>query len=153
MGRITPCLFCEIANQRVSAAIVYEAEHLLAFLDVCPIRKGHVQIIPRQHFGFFEELPAKLASEIVAAGQLIARAQKSLYQVERAAFLFSGGDIAHVHAHVVPMHEKTDITSRQYIAEKSLTFVPAPRATSTELMTVADELRSAMSQLVENTDT
>ncbi|WP_105416450.1 HIT family protein [Neorhizobium sp. T25_27] len=146
MERITPCLFCEIANQRVSATIVYETEHLLAFLDIFPIRKGHVQIIPRQHFGYFEELPINLASEIVAAGQLIARAQKRLYAVERTAFLFSGGDIPHVHAHVVPMHDKTDITSRRYIAEESLTFVPAPRATKAELTDVASELKSAMNQ-------
>ena len=144
--RLTSCLFCEIANGPVSSAVVFENDNVLAFLDVFPIRKGHVQIIPRQHFGFFEELPEKLAGEIVAAGQLIARAQKSLYQVERVAFLFSGGDIAHVHAHVVPMHEKTDITSRQYIAEGSLTFVAAPRAANTELTTVASELRSATRQ-------
>jgi histidine triad (HIT) family protein len=31
------------------------------------------------------------------------------------AFLFTGGDIAHAHAHVVPMHENTDITSARYI--------------------------------------
>jgi histidine triad (HIT) family protein len=146
MGRINSCLFCEIAHRRVSSTSVFENENVLAFLDIFPIRKGHVQIIPRQHFGSFEELPAKLAGEIVAAGQLIARAQKSLYKVERAAFLFSGGDIEHVHAHVVPMHEKTDITSRQYIAERSLTFAPAPRISDTELADVASELRSAISR-------
>ena len=40
---------------------------------------------------------------------------KEVYQVERVAFLFTGGDVPHVHAHVVPMHEKTDITSARYI--------------------------------------
>jgi hypothetical protein len=54
---------------------------------------------------------------------------KALYGVPRVAFLFTGGD--HAHAHVVPMHEKTDITSQRYIAEEKLTFaacrVPLPK--------------------------
>jgi histidine triad (HIT) family protein len=40
---------------------------------------------------------------------------KEVYGVERVAFLFTGGDVAHVHAHVVPMHHKTDVTSARYI--------------------------------------
>ena len=42
------------------------------------------------------------------------------------AFLFTGGDVAHAHAHVVPMHEKTGITSRRCFAERELAGV-APR--------------------------
>ena len=37
------------------------------------------------------------------------------------------GDIPHAHAHVVPMVEKTDITSRAYVDDETVTFRPAPR--------------------------
>lgn len=146
MEHINSCLFCGIGQDRIPSTKVFENDDVLAFLDLFPIRKGHVQIIPRQHFAFFDELPTNLLNEIVAVGQLIARAQKSLYKIKRAAFLFSGGDVAHVHAHVVPLHEKTDITSRQYIAEKSLTFGSPPQATTIELAAVAKEIRSALPQ-------
>jgi histidine triad (HIT) family protein len=138
------CLFCEMARGRGGATVVHESDRLMAFLDICPIRRGHVQIIPRQHFTCFDDLPAPLAGEIVALGQKIARAQKRLYQVERAAFLFTGGDIGHAHAHVVPMVEKTDITSRRYIREESLTFVSTPRASAEELGAVSLELKAAL---------
>jgi histidine triad (HIT) family protein len=74
---------------------------------------------------------------------------KALYSLPRVAFLFSGGDHAHAHAHVVPMHEKTDITSRRYIAEETLTFRGLARAPSEELAATAARLRSRLCILQE----
>lgn len=138
------CLFCNIGRGRIGPSIVFENDRLLAFLDISPIRRGHVQIIPRAHFGYFEDLPEELAGEIVILGQRIARAQKRLYGVDRVGFLFTGSDISHAHAHVVPMVEKTDITSRRYIKEEDLTFVAIPRVSAEELANVAKELVEAM---------
>lgn len=87
----------------------------MAFFDNAPIRRGHVQIIPKKHFETFELLPPTLAAEIFTLAQNIAKRMKEVYSVERVAFLYSGGDVSHAHAHVVPMHEKTDITSFRYI--------------------------------------
>ena len=143
-GKVSSCLFCGIAHKQISCISVFESTELIAFLDTAPIRRGHVQIIPRDHFDYFDDLPADLAGEIIRIGQKIARALKKLYGVDRVAFLFSGGDIPHAHAHVVPMHEKTDITSRLYIAEDVLTFRPTPKASLEELEAVAGELRSTM---------
>jgi len=140
----SPCLFCDIAQGRIGATVVLESDRLLAFLDIHPIRRGHVQIIPREHFICFDDLPTDVASEIVAVGQAIARVQKRLYKVDRVAFLFTGGDVAHAHAHVVPMVEKTDITSRRYIQEATLTFASTPRVSERDLEAVAAELRDAL---------
>ena len=92
----------------------------------------------------FDELPAELAARILHLGQRIAGAQKRRYGVERAAFFFTGGDFPHVHAHVVPMVEKTDVTSRRYIAEESLTFRALPREAPEALAATAAELRELL---------
>lgn len=42
------CPFCRIALRRVPAEVVYEDDLLLAFLDIAPIRPGHMQIIDRR---------------------------------------------------------------------------------------------------------
>jgi histidine triad (HIT) family protein len=139
-----PCLFCEVAKGRIRPNVVFENDRLLAFLDIGPIRRGHVQIIPREHFAHFDDLPGDLASEVMALGQKIARAQKRLYGVKRVAFLFTGGDVPHAHAHVVPMVENTDITSRRYIKEETLTFASLPNPGAEELESVAAELKSAL---------
>jgi len=141
-----PCLFCAIAAGRVPAHIVLESPRILAFLDIAPIRPGHAQIITRDHYPYFDNLPPALAAEIIEAGQRLARVLKQQQGVKRVSFLFTGGDIAHVHAHVVPMVAPTDITSRRYIAEEKLTFRAMPRLSDEELAASADALRLALAQ-------
>jgi histidine triad (HIT) family protein len=141
---LTDCIFCQIANARKSAAIVYEDDSIVAFLDVSPIRVGHTQIVPRVHYPYFEDLPYETAANVLALGQRLARGMKALYHVPRVAFLFTGGDVAHAHAHIVPMHEATDITSRRYILEDALTFRSLPLASTDDLLKTADRLRTAM---------
>jgi len=138
------CLFCRIAKGETPSHLVYEDDQVVCFLDICPIRRGHAQIVPRAHHPYFESLPAELAASVMFLGQRLATGMKRLYQVKRVAFLFSGGDIDHAHAHLVPMHHPTDITSRRYIVEEKLTFRNTPRPPDEELAEVAGELRGAL---------
>jgi hypothetical protein len=71
---LAPCLFCEMAMGRIRPNVVFENDRLMAFLDIGPIRRGHLQIVPRKHFAYFDDLPGDLASEVMALGQKIARA-------------------------------------------------------------------------------
>ena len=139
------CWICRIArNGGAAAHIVYEDDRLIAFLDRGPIRSGHTQIVSKEHFPYFDDAPAEVVSSIVLLGQKLAVVMKQLYRVPRVAFLFTGGDIAHVHAHVVPMVEKTDITSRRYIAEERLTFQSLPCPPENEMAETAAALREAL---------
>lgn len=89
----------------------------MAFLDRGPIRPAHTLIIAKAHVATFDALPDALAARIVWLGQALARRMKAVYAVDRVAFLFTGSDVPHVHAHVVPMHEKMDITSARYLVD------------------------------------
>lgn len=138
------CLFCRIAAREVPSHAVYEDERIYAFLDIGPIRPGHTQIVPKTHYDYFDQLPPDLAAHIVQTGQRLAKAMKAIYGVERVAFAFTGGDVAHAHAHVVPMHESTDITSRRYIAEERVTFRALPRPSPDEMASHAGQLALAL---------
>jgi histidine triad (HIT) family protein len=139
------CVFCRIVKREFTAHIIYEDERILAFLDRGPIRPGHTQIVPKEHFPYFDDAPAAIITSVVLLGQTLAAAMKQLYGVPRVAFLFTGGDISHVHAHVVPMHEKTDVTSRRYITEEKLTFRELPPAPEADLVRTSAALRRALS--------
>ncbi|HLU78346.1 MAG TPA: HIT family protein [Burkholderiaceae bacterium] len=139
------CIFCRIAAGEIPAHVIHEDDQLKAFLDIHPIRPGHVLIIPKAHYDYYESLPAQLAAAIVHLGQRLGRAMKAAYGVERVAFLFTGTDVAHVHAHVVPMHEKTDITSPVYIEQQGLSFRLAPRADDAGLRETVELLNEHLS--------
>jgi histidine triad (HIT) family protein len=76
----------------------------------------------------------------------LSRAMKRLYRVPYVAFVLTRGDPPHVYAHVLPMHEKTDITSRQYIVEERLTLRSTARASNDELASSAAALRAVLEQ-------
>ncbi|TKT79029.1 HIT family protein [Aquamicrobium sp. LC103] len=138
------CIFCKIASGEVSSNMVFETASIVAFLDINPIRPGHTQIVPREHHTCFDELPGDLLSEIAVVGQKIARAHKRIYGVERVGFAFTGTDVPHVHAHVVPMVASDDLTSRRYIAEETVTYRIPPRPTNDEFATTADRIRECL---------
>lgn len=48
-GPESHCTFCSISSGSTPAHIVYESQHCLAFLDILPIRRGHVLVVPRRH--------------------------------------------------------------------------------------------------------
>jgi histidine triad (HIT) family protein len=112
------CPFCRIAAGEIQPVLLHEDRDVMAFLDVAPVRPGHTLVIPRRHIETFDRLPPDLAGKILSLGQQLAQRMKAVYGVERVGFVFTGTDVAHAHAHVVPMHEKTDFTSARYITTR-----------------------------------
>lgn len=138
------CIFCRIANGEIPSIRLYEDERVVVFLDIRPIREGHLLVMPKAHFEYFDDLPADLAAHVMTLAQKIARAMKKTYGVARVGFLYTGTDVAHAHAHVVPLVEATDLTSRRYIAEEKVTFRPMDMVSPDELKQVAGKLRAAL---------
>ena len=144
MSASDTCIFCAIAARQVPATFVCEGTDVVAFMDIHPIREGHVQIVPRAHYAYFDDLPLPLATQMMEMGQSIARAQKAIWGVSRASFCFSGADVAHAHAHVLPLSGMGDITSASYIAERPLTYRLPERWSEAELAPVAARIKAAM---------
>ena len=141
-AHVPDCPFCRIARHESESVLVYENANIMAFLDIAPIRPAHTLIIPKLHVDAFENLADELAAEIITFGQRLARHMKTVYAVERVAFLFTGSDVPHAHAHVVPMHETTDITSARYLLSKG-----AVEWSSLQLRTDFAELRRMKEEL------
>lgn len=127
------CIFCRIARGEIPARVVHASPTVLAFLDIHPIRPGHVLVVPRDHHAYFDDLPPDVAAETMHVAQRLAPALRRAVGVERVGLFFTGVDVAHAHAHVVPMVEPTDITSPAYIEQQGLRFRQAPAATAGEL--------------------
>ncbi|MCB1335149.1 MAG: HIT family protein [Roseivivax sp.] len=137
-------MFCDIASGRTAAHVVAQSRALLAVADPAPIRPGHLQVLPRAHHDSFDTLPPALAAQIVKLGQRLAQAQKAEFGVARVAFVFTGCDVAHAHAHLVPMHAGTDITSARYIAGETPRFAQLPLASAAALRGTAQALRARL---------
>lgn len=101
-------VFCKIVGSELPASFVYRDEEISAFLDIHPINRGHVLIVPNEHHEFFENVPAHVFSIMALLAQDI---QKAYVQVgiksEGSNFFLSNGAVAgqevpHVHLHLTP---------------------------------------------------
>lgn len=138
------CLFCRIAAGELPAHKIHEDEHILAFLDLHPIREGHALVIPKAHHVWFEDLPQDLATRITTCAQSIARAMKRLYGVPRVSMFYTGIHVAHAHAHVVPMHHIHDVSSQAYLAGGPDSFSAPPQLPPEDMARIARDLAGAV---------
>ena len=70
------CIFCKISKGEIPSAKVYEDEHVMAFLDISQVTKGHTLVIPKVHKENVYELTSDIASHVFQAVPKIARALK-----------------------------------------------------------------------------
>lgn len=138
------CLFCKIVAGQLPAHKVYEDDHVLAFLDLHPIRAGHTLVIPKAHHVWFEDMPPETASRVMTCAQQTAKALKQTYDVERVALFYTGIHVPHVHAHVVPMHHPHDVSSLAYMADGPESYTVPPRLPEAEMVSVARELTNLL---------
>lgn len=102
------CIFCGIVQGQQSASIVHEDETCSAFMDIHPLGRGHVLIIPRQHATQITELAPETATHLFNLAERILRAQRALgWGVRGSHILLNDGPeanqmVPHVHIHVVP---------------------------------------------------
>jgi histidine triad (HIT) family protein len=138
------CLFCRIVAGQIPAHRVYEDDLTLAFLDLHPIRPGHVLVIPRAHHVWFEDMPPRDAAAVMATSQRISRALKEIHGVERVALFFTGIHVPHAHAHLVPMRHVHDVTSAAYLGDGLEGYSIPPRLPEDEMAGIAGALRDRL---------
>ena len=45
---MSDCIFCKIIAGEIPASKVYEDDHILAFLDITQVTKGHTLVVPKK---------------------------------------------------------------------------------------------------------
>jgi len=87
--------------------VVYEDEHVIAFMDIMPAKKGHLLVVPKAHYGALFDVPAPLLAKTAAVLQRCARGVRRGLTAEGLNVLQSNGSAAgqvvdHVHFHIIP---------------------------------------------------
>ncbi|WP_411248883.1 HIT family protein [Shouchella clausii] len=113
------CLFCAIANKEVKSHIVYEDEQTIAFLDIQPIRPGHMLVIPKRHREALHTLGEQEYIDVMKAVRLLSKQVNDTLRPKKVGVAIAGFDQAHLHIHIIPMHAYHDLTSSKYL-DKSI---------------------------------
>ena len=101
------CIFCKIINKELPADIVFENEHVLAFLDIAPINKGHTLVIPKRHHSSITTPSEEELMNMMKVASQIGRSLMKGCDYDGFNLHLSNGNCAgqvvdHAHLHVVP---------------------------------------------------
>ena len=111
------CIFCTIIAKRAPAAIVYESDGAIAFLDIHPVTEGHTLVIPKKHCRNLFDLDDASGAAVMHASRVVARALRKAFNADGLTVLQSneragGQDVFHYHAHLAPRFVGDGLMSR-----------------------------------------
>lgn len=111
------CIFCKIRAGELPASVVYEDDQVLAFMDIHPLGRGHVLVIPHQHAAQITELPPELGEHLFRIARRVLEAQRTLgWGLEGSHILLNDGHranqkVPHVHVHIIPREKRDALPS------------------------------------------
>jgi len=109
VNRDENCRFCQIVAGRVQAAIVFEDELSIAFLDTRPLFAGHCLLIPKDHYETLVDLPHELVGPVFSNAQHLAAEVRNAMNAEGTFVAMNNAvsqSVPHFHIHIVPRRKK-----------------------------------------------
>ncbi|HLU86225.1 MAG TPA: HIT family protein [Taishania sp.] len=102
-------LFTRIVNRELPAHIVAENEKFLAFLDIMPLKKGHVLVIPKQEIDYIFDIENDLLSEMMVFAKEVSHKIKKVIPCKKIGVAVVGLEVPHAHIHLIPINNVDDM--------------------------------------------
>jgi len=102
-------IFTKIVNGEIPAYKIAETEKFLAFLDVFPLAKGHVLVIPKKETDYIFDVETDEYVELWAFAKKIAKAIDKAIPCKRVGVAVIGLEVPHAHIHLIPLQTVEDI--------------------------------------------
>lgn len=104
------CVFCKIVNGDIPSNTIYENSEFKVIMDISPATKGHVLVLPKEHFKDIYDIDAETAGKLFQLAAVVARALKEVLHCDGLNIIQNNGEIAgqtvfHFHMHLIPRYE------------------------------------------------
>jgi histidine triad (HIT) family protein len=107
----TSCIFCTILAGKAPGSFVYRDAQIAVFMDVYPLTRGHMLVVPVQHTVSIDDVPPAVAGLMFQKAQALGRAlMRSTLRCDGYNFFLANGgvagqDVFHAHLHVIPRYQ------------------------------------------------
>lgn len=125
-------IFTKIIRGEIPCHKVLEDGDNFAFMEIAPLKKGHVLVIPKAEVDAFYDLSDDQLKNLMVFSKKVAGAIKKAVPCEKVGTIVYGLEVRHAHVHLVPV----DGTKGE------LDFSTKKRAADEELASVAAQIRS-----------
>ena len=101
------CIFCKIIRGEIPNFTVYQVDHCLAFLDIHPVTKGHVVVIPKVHGETLFDLDTESVKAFFVGVKQAQQRVQTILSPDGFNIGWNHGDaggqaIKHLHVHILP---------------------------------------------------
>ena len=102
-------IFSKIIAGEIPSYKIAENEKFFAFLDIFPLREGHVLVVPKTEIDKFFDLPDEFLSEMLLFAKPIAKAIERSFNCDRCGIEVVGLEVPHAHMHLIPINSANDL--------------------------------------------
>ena len=102
-------IFSKIIAGQVPAYKIAEDDNFFAFLDIFPMAKGHVLVVPKVETDHFFNLDEQYLTGILLFAKPIALAIEKAFDCNRCGISVLGLEVPHAHVHLVPVNNADDL--------------------------------------------
>ncbi len=106
-------LFSKIISGEIPCYKIAENEKFFAFLDIFPLREGHVLVVPKKEVDNVFDLPTDYLQELLVFAQPIAKAIEKSFDCNRCGISVIGLEVPHAHVHLIPISTANDLNFSQ----------------------------------------
>jgi len=106
-------IFSKIIAGEIPSYKIAENDKFFAFLDIFPLREGHVLVVPKSETDNFFDLPAGYLQELLVFAQPIAKAIEKSFDCNRCGVSVIGLEVPHAHMHLIPINMANDLNFTQ----------------------------------------
>lgn len=102
-------VFTKIINRELSANIVFEDSENIAFMDINPVKKGHVLVVPKLEIDNIFELPLENYLSLFSFAKKVSNGIKKVISCNRIGISVIGLEVPHAHIHLIPINKLEDL--------------------------------------------
>lgn len=106
-------LFSKIIAGEIPSYKIAESAHFFAFLDIFPLQKGHVLVVPKVEVDKIFDVPDEFLKELLIFAKPIAQAIEKSFPCNRVGMVTVGLEVPHAHVHLIPINEARDMEFSQ----------------------------------------
>lgn len=106
-------LFSKIVAGDIPCYKVAEDDEFLAFLDISPLRKGHVLVIPKTEIDYIFDLDDLLLGRMMIFSKAVAKNIKKAFPCKKVGVTVIGLEVPHAHIHLIPINGIVDMDFSQ----------------------------------------
>ena len=106
-------IFTRIIAGEIPSYKIAESDKFFAFLDIFPLREGHVLVVPKKEIDKFFDLPDDYLDELLVFAKPIAKAIESSFDCNRCGISVVGLEVPHAHMHLIPINVANDLNFTQ----------------------------------------